>query len=252
MVRFATCGETLDPALREEILALGPAAIPELLRVLNDDALHRADSPGEGWPPIHAVDLLADLKATEAIEPMLRLLCEGDWDEILYDRVVLRMAALGPALVEPALAAMARGVSDDAHAALCSVLAQVGVRDARIYDHLCALFDRDQDLGVICLEEYGDPAALPILEGALEDFDPDLPGPYGLAMLREYVASFELLGGVMSPELAEHVAALRHHFAAPPAGQTAPEKIGRNDPCPCGSGKKYKRCCLDSGSAPAR
>jgi hypothetical protein len=24
----------------------------------------------------------------------------------------------------------------------------------------------------------------------------------------------------------------------------SPEKIGRNDPCPCGSGKKYKRCCL--------
>ena len=22
-----------------------------------------------------------------------------------------------------------------------------------------------------------------------------------------------------------------------------PEKIGRNDPCPCGSGKKYKKCC---------
>lgn len=22
------------------------------------------------------------------------------------------------------------------------------------------------------------------------------------------------------------------------------EKIGRNDPCPCGSGKKYKACCL--------
>ena len=23
-------------------------------------------------------------------------------------------------------------------------------------------------------------------------------------------------------------------------------KIGRNDPCPCGSGKKYKKCCLIS------
>jgi preprotein translocase subunit SecA len=23
-------------------------------------------------------------------------------------------------------------------------------------------------------------------------------------------------------------------------------KIGRNDPCPCRSGKKYKACCLDS------
>ncbi|WP_232279019.1 SEC-C metal-binding domain-containing protein [Geotalea uraniireducens] len=21
------------------------------------------------------------------------------------------------------------------------------------------------------------------------------------------------------------------------------EKVGRNDPCPCGSGKKHKKCC---------
>ena len=25
-------------------------------------------------------------------------------------------------------------------------------------------------------------------------------------------------------------------------------KIGRNDPCPCGSGKKFKHCCLDQSS----
>ena len=24
-------------------------------------------------------------------------------------------------------------------------------------------------------------------------------------------------------------------------------KVRRNDPCPCGSGKKYKNCCLASG-----
>jgi hypothetical protein len=31
--------------------------------------------------------------------------------------------------------------------------------------------------------------------------------------------------------------------------------IGRNDPCPCGSGKKYKKCCLnaaEAGAPPAR
>jgi SEC-C motif domain protein len=27
-----------------------------------------------------------------------------------------------------------------------------------------------------------------------------------------------------------------------PVPQSAP-KVGRNDPCPCGSGKKYKKCC---------
>jgi predicted aspartyl protease len=25
--------------------------------------------------------------------------------------------------------------------------------------------------------------------------------------------------------------------------QTVPPRIGRNDPCPCGSGKKFKKCC---------
>jgi hypothetical protein len=24
-----------------------------------------------------------------------------------------------------------------------------------------------------------------------------------------------------------------------------PDKIGRNEPCHCGSGKKYKKCCMD-------
>jgi hypothetical protein len=31
--------------------------------------------------------------------------------------------------------------------------------------------------------------------------------------------------------------------ATPPVPYRAPPKPGRNDPCPCGSGKKYKKCC---------
>ena len=34
--------------------------------------------------------------------------------------------------------------------------------------------------------------------------------------------------------------------------KTGPE-VGRNDPCPCGSGKKYKKCCGRPGvGAPAQ
>ena len=29
-----------------------------------------------------------------------------------------------------------------------------------------------------------------------------------------------------------------------PKGALGGAKVGRNDPCPCGSGKKYKKCCL--------
>ncbi len=31
--------------------------------------------------------------------------------------------------------------------------------------------------------------------------------------------------------------------AQAPPGPARSRKVGRNDPCPCGSGKKYKKCC---------
>jgi uncharacterized protein len=30
-------------------------------------------------------------------------------------------------------------------------------------------------------------------------------------------------------------------------GRSTP-KVGRNDPCPCGSGRKFKHCCRSAGS----
>jgi preprotein translocase subunit SecA len=35
--------------------------------------------------------------------------------------------------------------------------------------------------------------------------------------------------------------------AAPAPRTTSGDKLGRNDPCPCGSGKKYKKCCYLKG-----
>jgi len=29
-----------------------------------------------------------------------------------------------------------------------------------------------------------------------------------------------------------------------PVRKSAADKVGPNDPCPCGSGKKYKKCCM--------
>ena len=36
------------------------------------------------------------------------------------------------------------------------------------------------------------------------------------------------------------------------AASAVNRKIGRNEPCPCGSGKKYKKCCLPKDEAEAR
>jgi len=32
-----------------------------------------------------------------------------------------------------------------------------------------------------------------------------------------------------------------------PISKSKKSKIGRNDPCPCGSGKKFKKCCMEKG-----
>ena len=37
--------------------------------------------------------------------------------------------------------------------------------------------------------------------------------------------------------------AFSHGDSAPEPKQRQNKKVGRNDPCPCGSGKKYKKCC---------
>ena len=46
------------------------------------------------------------------------------------------------------------------------------------------------------------------------------------------------------PRLGSYVAALRVYWQSKRQVVRATPKVGRNDPCPCGSGKKHKKCCL--------
>ena len=67
------------------------------------------------------------------------------------------------------------------------------------------------------------------------------------AFLAEMETSGRLGGG---RTLGLYVRALRQPFLDAAAGRgttlRGPEtKLGRNDPCPCGSGRKYKKCCLN-------
>jgi preprotein translocase subunit SecA len=49
---------------------------------------------------------------------------------------------------------------------------------------------------------------------------------------------------MISPEGAPPQAvAMPEHRASAAHSPSNQPKVGRNDPCPCGSGKKYKKCC---------
>ena len=66
--------------------------------------------------------------------------------------------------------------------------------------------------------------------GAWERYTPSGPGN------REFVDLYNELRRQLN----------RHDLPAlHPSALEPPAKVGRNDPCPCGSGKKYKKCCLN-------
>jgi hypothetical protein len=132
---------------------------------------------------------------------------------------------------------------------LCNVASRLGVPDPRIFEHLCALLEVNETIGAVSLADFGDKQALPLLRKHIENFEPDWDSALGLMSLTEMVEAYEQLEGSVPKELKEHVLGLvsewqdfRAAANAPAALRTVP-KVGRNDPCPCGSGKKYKKCC---------
>jgi hypothetical protein len=98
ILRLRNTGEKLPPKLRAELVAL-PETIPAIIAVLGEDT--------GGWPSIHAANLLIDMKATAAIEPLLRALSVVELDDTLANDIVLRLSELGREVVEPALARLA-------------------------------------------------------------------------------------------------------------------------------------------------
>ena len=82
------------------------------------------------------------------------------------------------------------------------------------------------------------------IPGSVREGIPDLCA----AFLEAMEAGGRLSGG---RQLGLYVKALRTPFLEAAAGKTQPivkpaAKVGRNDPCPCGSGRKFKKCCQNT------
>jgi hypothetical protein len=111
-------------------------------------------------------------------------------------------------------------------------------------------------------------AALPVgrltktqQKSLVEGFLAELPGGSYRTLSREQASNVArtLIGGLLKKGAAEHIAYAELGGALPgprtssrPAigrresGVRASGRVGRNDPCPCGSGKKFKHCCMRS------
>jgi hypothetical protein len=251
-VQLAPYGEKLPPELRARLLAQAPEIVAPLIAILENDRLADTDSVGAGWLPIHAADLLLELKAEAAIPVLIDVLSAGHWDSVLHNKIAVRLPELGAAVLTPAAAAMESATDYDMQTSLCGVLSQLGVRDERVFDWCKEIFERDPVLGGIYFADYGDKRALPLIEGAIEDFKPNWASEQPLSDLREFADAYERIAGEL-PEHFARVVELHHEVeqarkelaatASEVEALRAAKKVGRNDPCPCGTGKKFKKCC---------
>lgn len=66
-----------------------------------------------------------------------------------------------------------------------------------------------------------------------------------LALCKEH--DIQAIVGV-EPDKTEDISDVER-ILTPPVPAAAGPKVGRNHPCPCGSGKKYKKCCADLPAA---
>jgi uncharacterized protein len=74
------------------------------------------------------------------------------------------------------------------------------------------------------------------------DEDPSMrPKPIGPEQRKKVISS--MAAGLVEAYLYFRQEGQPQASTRRPEPQHANVKIGRNDPCPCGSGKKFKRCC---------
>lgn len=240
--------------------------IPDLIRMARDMTLHNADgSTDVVWAPVHAWRALAQMGASECAGPLLDSMQALHETEAPYEELVDVFQILGPATIPALGAAVASGT---VHSSPACIVMDALVRISR--DHPA---HRDACIAAVVrvLEQASDNrpatngwAVVTLLDlnavetidtirraFALDAVDQSMAGDVedaeiALGLRKRRTTPAKLLhqqwGGLPDDDSGRMFA-----FAAPREAVQQPvssPKIGRNEACPCGSGKKYKKCCL--------
>jgi hypothetical protein len=119
---------------------------------------------------VHAVELLGALGAADGVDPMLEVFTRTPVPDPIHEKVLVVLPGLGRVVLEPALRAYAESSHDETRDSICAILAELGVRDARIYELLLAQLPRTPLDAASNLQHYGDERAIPHLARALEEW----------------------------------------------------------------------------------
>jgi hypothetical protein len=255
------------------LAGLGPEHIPDLIRMACDDALNHADvDTAEAFAPVHSWRALGQLRAEAAVAPLLAYhgsrVDDDDYDDAPMVDLPIVFGMIGPPAIEPVAAFLTDPARGSFFAATAlQALSQIGnnwpdTRDEciAIMARLLAAPDVDPETAGYAVWRLIDLRAVEVIDvisdaftrdaveipiaGDLEDVEIAL----GLRAKRK-TPKPNYLGAMLGAPV------IRGAASAPPKPKLSDDTfkvrpvqprstVGRNDPCPCGSGKKYKKCCL--------
>lgn len=265
-----TCGYDVPEGLPEAIVQRAGDALEPLYALLRDDALWESGEPRGFMAVIYALHLLGGIGDAAALPVLLEVVKTRDLGDFLTEGIPSILAALVPPVVEPLVAAAAEGSLDSYQRhALASGLYGIAARHPEHRAEVSALFvrllgDPDEELVTILIEsaariddagvQAGIDAAF--AEGRVDGIfidpsdverirsEPRWAIPRELEDPMNYFRAGRLAWTKQEREMVPRPEAVRVLQAARALPVRKAPKVGRNEPCPCGSGKKYKKCCL--------
>lgn len=267
---------------KRDYTALGISAgdVPALISMATDEALNGGpqDSPVV-WAPVHAWRALAQLRAGEAIAPLLELFrrADDDIDDWINGDLPESLAQFGAAALDSLTAHLADPANGEwSRVAAAKTIGLVGekypdlrkdsiTRLAAQLEH-CA--EQSETLNAFLISPLWDlraVEAMPVIERAFASgrVDESVMGDvedvqieFGLKTEREHPRKPNKLSvwgdqlrsqwkakGIPLPDADGNILEQGYETPVMPSPYIAPPKVGRNEPCPCGSEKKYKKCC---------
>ena len=236
----------------------------EIIRLLKHAQVETFDCPewmASIWAPLHAWRALGELKSIKAISPLLNLVAElhEDLDDWVYTDLPSHLAKIGPSVIQPALALLLdRKRSRQARSAAGEMLSRIGSlfpesRDecvAALRQQFAGYMEESRIFNGYILSELLTLKAIEakdlirealstgkVAESVCGDWE-DVQISLGLKDTREHPPTYSIFDDLEIPDSSEDRVRIAPTIVAQPR-----TKIGRNDHCPCGSGKKYKKCC---------
>ncbi len=228
------------------------------------------------WGDIWAVRLMKRMGNKEFVPDLLNVLSKTDSLEYIYSDAIFSLAALEESADAELLDALKSKNTDDW--VKFNILDHLPYSEA--YDVAVQLWDNDSDemdsyeIFATTLENIGDRRGIKKLQDifdtenkSLDIWDSieclaeihgvDLPEMPDIIRMREEREERHKAGMMELKRIAENYEKRQEHLKQDVFEEGAfkkeekmetykrsTPKVGRNDPCPCGSGKKYKKCCL--------